>query len=233
MSRKVALLVAAPLVLLVLALGGTWLYVNVLSDDAPDRLSVSSGTSAPPAATGGAPTGGAPVAVDGTWNVTGGSVAGYRVAEVLFGQSTTAVGRTDKVTGSLAIAGRAVRTATFTVDMASVTSDRERRDGQYRGRIMDTGTYPTSTFALTEPIDLGGVPAEGAEVSAKATGDLTLRGTTRNVTFDVTAVRTGGQIKVSGSIHLVFDDWGIPSPSFGPATVEDEGELEFLLVLAR
>ena len=231
MSRKVVLLVAAPLVLLVLALGGSWLYVNVLSDEAPDRLEVGSGvqaTSAPPASPGGAP-----VAVDGTWNGTGESVAGYRVEEVLFGQNTTAVGRTNKVTGSLTIAGTKATAASFTVDMASVTSDKERRDGQYRRRIMETATYPTSTFTLTKPIDFGSVPADGAEITAKATGDLTLRGQTKSVTFDVKALRTGAQVKVSGSIRIVFDEWGIPSPSFGPAEVEDEGELEFQLVFAK
>ena len=231
MRRSVKWLVAAPLVLLVLVVGGTWVYVNVIADDAPDRLELGAG----PAVASSAPAtpGGSPVAVDGTWNVTGESVAGYRVEEVLFGQNTTAVGRTNKVTGSLTIAGSRVTATTFTVDMASVTSDRERRDGQYRTRIMDVATYPTSTFTLTQPIALGSVPADGKEITAKATGDLTLRGRTRPVTFDVKARRDGGVIRVNGSIHVVFDEWGIPSPSFGPAQVEDEGELEFLLVFAR
>jgi len=38
--------------------------------------------------------------VSGAWTVTTGSQAGYRVQEILFGQSHTAVGRTSKVTAA-------------------------------------------------------------------------------------------------------------------------------------
>lgn len=223
MTTRLKLLIAAPFVLVALVLGGTWVYVNVIEGDAPAALTLSDG------ATTAAPSG----TVDGTYALTSKSQVGYRVNEVLFGQDTTAVGRTSKVTGSLTIAGSTVSATTFTVDMASVESDKERRDGQYRDRIMDVGTYPTSTFTLKQPIDLGSVPADGATITTRATGDLTLRGVTKPVTFEVKARRTGGTVEVNGSIHLVFDEWGIPSPSFGPAQVEDEGELEFLLVFAR
>ena len=47
------------------------------------------------------------------------------------------------------------------------------------------------------------------------------------------AQRSGSAFKVSGSIPIVFDEWGIPNPSFGPADTEDHGILEVLLVLAR
>lgn len=225
MSKKLIAVVAAPLVLLGLAFGGAWVYANVVAGDAPGELSLGPGTPAP-AATG-------PVEVDGTWTVTPESTVGYRVDEVLFGNDVTAVGRTNKVTGSLTVAGTRVTEASFTVDMASVTSDRERRDAQYRTRIMDTGRYPTSTFELTEPIDLGTVPGEGQTVRATATGRLTLRGTTKVVSFQVEAQRSGNRLSVDGSIPLVFAEWGIPDASFGPARVEPRGELEFLLVLAK
>jgi polyisoprenoid-binding protein YceI len=229
-TTRPKLLIAAPFVLVALVLGGTWLYLNVVSDDAPAALSLSGDAPSTPSTPGATA---APGSADGTYAVTEGSQVGYRVDEALFGQDTTAVGRTSRVTGSLTIAGTRVTATAFTVDMASVESDKERRDGQYRGRIMDVGTYPTSTFVLASPIELGGVPADGVSVKARATGDLTLRGVTKRVTFDVTARRTGARVEASGSIHLVFDEWGIPSPSFGPAKVEDEGELEFLLVFAR
>jgi polyisoprenoid-binding protein YceI len=220
--RKIHWLIAIPVLLATLAFGGTWVYIHVIAGDPPARLALADST--------GTPSAGSTVAAAGNWTVTSGSQVGYRVGEVLFGQSATAVGRTSKVTGSLALDGATVSAAAFTVDMASVTSDESRRDGQFRNRIMSTGEFPTSTFTLTSPISLGSVPADGTTVTAKATGDLTLRGVTRRVTFEVKARRTGGRIDVNGTIPIVFDDWGIPSPSFGPAQVEDHGELEFLLV---
>ncbi len=66
-----------------------------------------------------------------------------------------------------------------------------------------------------------------------ATGRLSLRGTTKTVMFTVEAQRTGNTIRIAGTIPIVFEEWGIPNPSFGPAQTEDDGLLEFLLVLQR
>jgi polyisoprenoid-binding protein YceI len=174
------------------------------------------------------------VAADGTWNVTDGSVVGYRVKEVLFGQGNTAVGRTSSITGSMTVTGTTVSKATFTVDMTSVTSDQSRRDGQFNGRIMDTATYPTATFTLTQPIDLGSIPADGVRRTFRATGTLTLHGVTKAVMFSVTGQYTGSLVQVAGSIPITFSAWDIPNPSFGGVvTTEDHGVLEFALNLAH
>jgi polyisoprenoid-binding protein YceI len=115
-----------------------------------------------------------------------------------------------------------------------VTSDEDRRDNQYRTRIMDVQTHPTSTFQLTSPIDLGSVPALDQEITIPATGNLTLRGVTKPVTFDLSAKRTGADtLAIQGSIPITWSEWSIPEPSFGPAQVADSGEIEFLLVVAR
>jgi polyisoprenoid-binding protein YceI len=155
------------------------------------------------------------------------------VKEVLFGQSTEGVGRTNAITGNLTIDGTTVQSGDFTVDMTTVQSDEGNRDRQFNGRIMDTSTYPTATFELTQPIELGSIPAEGEQISASATGNLTLRGVTKPVTFDVKARLNGGNVEVDGSIPIVFADWDIPNPSFGPASTEDNGLLEFLLVFSQ
>jgi polyisoprenoid-binding protein YceI len=258
-GKKVAIGVGGAIVaVVILAVGGTWVYINWIKDDAPAELSfderdaetsaattVAAGagtTAATTATTAGAGDGTATTvaaatpsdaSLEGTWSATADSELGYRVKEVLFGQSTEGVGRTNAVTGALTLAGTSVDAAEFTVDMTTVTSDSGNRDNQFNGRIMDTATFPTATFALTQPIELAAVPAEGEVVTASATGDLTLRGNTQSVTFDVQARVNGGNIEVDGAIPIVFADWGIPNPSFGPASTEDNGLLEFLLVFAK
>jgi polyisoprenoid-binding protein YceI len=169
----------------------------------------------------------------GEWTISGDSTLGYRVAEVLGGVDTEGAGRTDQVTGSLTIDGPRATEAAFVVDMASVVSDSERRDNQFRTRIMSTDEFPTATFRLTEPIEFGPVPLEGSAITATATGELTLRGVTRSVTFDVEAQLDGGRIGVLGSIPVLFSDYGIPDPSNGFAVVKDNGLLEFILVFDR
>lgn len=173
----------------------------------------------------------APVVVDGSaWTATDASELGYRVKEVLFGVDTEAVGRTNKITGSLVIEGTAVIEAEFVVDVASITSEESKRDGQFRDRIMSTDEFPTAVFTLTEPIELGTEPADGVEVATSATGELTLRGVTNPVTFDLTAQLTNGKVGVLGNIPVVFGDYSIANPSFGGITTEDNGLLEFVLV---
>jgi polyisoprenoid-binding protein YceI len=198
------------------------------STPAPDS---TANTTAPTVTT--TPPDTATAGVDGAWNVTQGSELGYRVGENLFGVDTEGVGRTNQITGALSIAGTQVTEARFDVDMASLESDDGRRDNQFRGRIMSTDEFPTSTFVLTAPIELGSVPAEGEQITATATGDLTLRGVTNPVTFDVTAQLEGGRIGVLGSIPIVFADYSIPNPSTAGISTDDNGLLEFVLVFER
>ncbi len=188
---------------------------------APATTEAAAGTTAPAAAP--APDGGA-------WNITQPSELGYRVTEVLFGVETAGVGRTDQITGTLMIEGTQVTAAEFVVDVASIESDDSRRDNQFRGRIMSTDEFPTATFVLTEPIELGTEAVEGAAVETTATGELTLRGVTNPVTFDVTAELANGRIGVLGNIPVVFADYGISNPSVPGITTEDNGLLEFVLV---
>jgi polyisoprenoid-binding protein YceI len=234
--RRLKWIIALPLAALLLALGGTWAYINVLHDDAPARLTLEGNVSdnvPATSATTAAASATVPASFDGTWVAASGSQAGYRVKEVLFGQSAEAVGRTSNVDGALTISGTTVESAAISIDLASVASDESRRDGQFRGRIMNVSQYPTATFTLKSPIDLGTLPADGATVTVPATGELTLHGTKKTVTVDVTAKRSGGTISVNGTIPVVFADYGIPNPSFGPASVEDHGEIEFLVTFTK
>ena len=121
----------------------------------------------------------------------------------------------------MTIEGTSVPAVDIEVQVASITSDESRRDNDFTGRIMNTDEFPTATFHLTEPIELGSIPADGEQITASATGELTLHGVTQPVTFDVTAQATGGKIGVLGSIPVLFSDYGIDNPSFG--TRQDRG----------
>ncbi len=170
---------------------------------------------------------------DGTYTLTPDSEAGYRVVEVLFGQDTEGVGRTNSVTGSITIAGTQVTAAEFSVDMATLTSDEENRDNKFKGEIMETSEFPTATFVITEPIELGAIPADGEELIATATGDLTLHGVTNPVTLEVAAKKTGSSVAVVGSTDVVFSDYDIDNPSNAVVTTQDHGLVEFLLVAVK
>jgi polyisoprenoid-binding protein YceI len=143
------------------------------------------------------------------------------------------VGRTSGVTGSLEASGTTISAVEVVVDMTTIESGESRRDGQFDGRIMSVDEFPTATFTLTEPIELGSLPAEGEPISVEATGELTLRGVTQEVTVTLDAVLSNGTIAVNGSIPIDFDAYEIPDASGGPASVGRTGELELLVVFER
>jgi polyisoprenoid-binding protein YceI len=217
-------------VVLLLVVGGPFVYIHFFSGDTPAKLSLSSDTTVDRSGSTGTTVSSAPVPLDGTWKVSSGSKAGYRVQEVLFGQSTTAVGRTDSVTGSMTIVGTVVTKADFTVDMTTITSDKSQRDSQFQG-IVDTAQFPNATFVLTSPIPLGTPPADGKIVTVQATGKLTLHGQTRTITTPLQTERTGNTIKVLASIPVKFSDYGISNPSASFVTTQDHGTIEVLLAL--
>ena len=212
------------LVLAVAGFGGTWVYLNVIRDEAPERLSLQDdSTDTPPSTTRDG--------IAGSWEATPQSQVGYRVKEVIFAQSGEGVGRTSDVTGNLVIDGTTVTEATFEVDVRTLKSDESQRDGHVHNRILETAKVPTATFALTQPIELDAVPAVGEVVTKRATGDLTIRDTTKPVTFDLQAKHTGATIEIAGAINIVWAEWNIPNPSNFVAATEDSGLLEFLIVL--
>ncbi|HEX5013903.1 MAG TPA: YceI family protein [Candidatus Limnocylindrales bacterium] len=203
--------------------------------------SESADPATPGSINGGSTAGGA---LDGTWTVDpslgsfsdfSGSFVGYRVQEELASiGAATAVGRTPNVTGSVTLDGTTVSAADFTADLTTLQSDDDRRDGQLRRQALETATYPTATFTLTQPIELSAAPADGEAVSATATGDLTIHGVTNSVSIPIEARLAGDVVTVTGSTEIVFADYGMSSPqSFIVLSIADRGTMEFQLQLTK
>lgn len=213
---------------------GALLWLNFFRSEGPDEFALTDPATEQPTESseyGSDSTDTALESADGAWTVAAGSEAGYRVLENLRGvKDFEVIGRTDQVTGSLAIADTTLNEATFEIDVASIATDSSSRDNAFKGGpVMNAAEFPTASFTLTEPVDFGSVPAPGESITVPVTGDLTLRGTTQTVTFDVQGRVLNGGIEIVGSIDVVFADYGIGNPSNAIATVRDEGQVEFKL----
>ena len=96
----------------------------------------------------------------------------------------------------------------FTVRAASLTTGNEQRDGHLRSAdFFDAETHPEITFVSTAI-----TPRRGNDYAV--TGDLTIRGTTRPVTFDVEflGLYQGFQGRRAGfhaTTKLNREDWGL------------------------
>ncbi len=182
--------------------------------------------------------------IGGTWNVDTsvgsvgdgtGTFVGYRVKEELATVGAQeAVGRTGGVTGSMTIDGSTITAVDITADLTQLQSDESNRDRQLQRQGIETATYPTATFKLTQPIELGSVPADGQVIDATATGDLTLHGVTKSVQIPLQARIDGDVITVAGSLPIAFADYNIQSPQgMIVLSVEDHGTLELQVHFAR
>lgn len=184
--------------------------------------------------------------IDGTWEVdtsvgeftvadtTTATFAGFRVDEVLSSiGSTTAVGRTPDVSGSITIAGTTLTSAQFTADLTSIVSDEARREDSIQGAL-NTSSHPDATFVLTEPVELGTEAAQGEAIQVVATGELTINGVTNEVEVELEAQLVEGMVLVTGTTDIVFTDYDVTAPAAPIVlSVEDNGTVEFQLWLAR
>lgn len=253
MSRRTVTITAAVVAILAAGLGVWWVF---LRSDAPPPVSLAeavagvTSTTAPPAeatttttvAGADAPattttTVDAAPSLDGDWVIdTAASFAGYRVQEELASiGATEAVGRTSMLTGGLTLDGTAITAVDVAVDMTTLQSDSGRRDGALRTRGLETDSFPTATFALTAPIDLGAPPALGDTITASATGDLTLHGVTRSVEIPIQGqLLDSGTIVVVGSLDVALADYEIEPPTgFAVLSIDDLGTIELQLAFTR
>ncbi|WP_035010512.1 YceI family protein [Corynebacterium jeikeium] len=180
----------------------------------------------------------ASVGMDGSWHVVRGagdntSQAGYTFDEKLPAGSKTTSGRTEDVEGDVKVEDKKLTEGKITVDVASISSDVEKRDINVRKSILHTDKFPKATFTLTEPADVSNLPDDGTTEKVKVTGDLELRGKKNPVTAELKVLRTGEHVILQGNIPFKRSDFDIQTPQFVAATIADEGTIDLLLVLEQ
>ena len=146
-----------------------------------------------------------------------GNVARYRVREQMVGHDlpNDAVGETQKLTGAISIDsnGKIIRDASkFTVDAGSFVSDKNRRDGFVRGRLLEADEYPTIVFVPTTVTGVSlPLPTSGSR-DITMTGDLTVRGVTRPTNWKGVVQFNNGGVVGSAATSFTFDDMQLEQP---------------------
>jgi polyisoprenoid-binding protein YceI len=206
--------------LVVIVVGGAAIFVKSQPSAVP--LTLPSGGARPPAGS-----------ADATWDVTAGSVAGFRIRESALGFSNDVTGRATAVTGTVVIADGQVTSAVFHVELTAITVG-GKPSPQFAASL-DTAAYPDATITLTGPVLLPAGFAGGRTVTAALPGQLTLRGVTRPVTITLSARRDGAALDAAGSLPVASGRWGITLPAgFGfLGGLSSQATAEFLLILQR
>lgn len=165
--------------------------------------------------------------------VPGQSTVSYTVGETFFNENNrfnTAVGTTPQVSGEITVDTADPKNSSISpieIDISQFKSDSSRRDNMIRNRFLESSRYPIATFT---PTSIDGLPdsyTSGQELTFTVTGDLTIKETTKPVTFDVTAKVDNSQLTGTASTNILMSDFGVgPIQLAGILGTEDQVKLE-------
>ena len=169
-------------------------------------------------------------AAAGSWTVSNTSKATVRVREQLVSVNlpSDAVLVATGATGTFALRddGTFSPDSKISFDLTTLASDNRNRDDFIKGDTLQTRQFPkaelvpTRTTGLTLPL-----PSSG-EFAFKLTGQMTIRGKTKEVTFDVQAKRAGNELTATATAapSWKFADFGMTAPSvpFRVVSIVDE-----------
>jgi polyisoprenoid-binding protein YceI len=164
------------------------------------------------------------------WTVSDKSKATVRVREQLVGVNlpSDAVLTAAGATGSFALNGDGTFASgsKISFDLTTLSSDERNRDSFIKQDTLQVRQFPKAEF---EPTKVSGLPlplAASGTSTFTLTGNMTIRGKTKEVTFDVTAKRDGGDLTatVTANPSWKFGDFGMSAPSvpFRVVSVTDE-----------
>ncbi len=167
------------------------------------------------------------------------SQASYHAREQLVGKTlpSDAVGTSKSVSGALVLAADGSVLADksqISVDLSKLQSDESRRDNFVKSDTLQTSRYPMATFVpnavqgLTMPLPTFG------QTTFQLSGDLTVHGVTKPVTWQVTASFADTTISGSATTAIKITDFGMTPPKAGPVlSIEDALTLELAFTAAR
>ena len=136
--------------------------------------------------------------------------------------------------GSFALAadGSFAPSSKITADLTTLRSDQSQRDGFIKDNTLETRRFPTAEFVPTKTSGLA-LPLAMGDSTFTLTGNMTIHGTTKEVTFDVKATRSGTRLTATATANpdWKFSDFGMSVPRAASVlSVEDHIRVEIALV---
>jgi polyisoprenoid-binding protein YceI len=149
---------------------------------------------------------------------------------------STAKGSTKDITGTFYLTEDGLdldpeRESSFTVDLTTITSDRDMRDRRVQSDGLQTSQFPTATFVATSVSGYDPSIPEGEEQSLSLTGMMDLHGVQKEITWDVKARREGDVITALATVNFLYSDFNIPVLNIaGFVSVEEDVTLQVQIV---
>ncbi len=165
--------------------------------------------------------------------------ASYTVTEQFVGVNfpNDATGTSTAVAGALGIApdGSIAPGSKLTIDLRQLKSDQDMRDNYIRTRTLETDKFPLAEFVPTKIQGLPVmIPTQG-QTGYQLTGNLTVHGVTKEVTFQGIAT-FGRDSTVAGraKTSFTFATFGLTKPTIGRLmSVDDKISLDLVFKFKR
>jgi len=157
----------------------------------------------------------------------------YNTSEVFLQDNTVGnpIGRTKGVAGDILIDPvnpAQSQVGTIVINIEQFESDRAMRDGTIRRQFLQSSTYPEATFVTREILNFPDNPLEGEPFSFQIVGDLTVKETTSEETWDVTVTINRDRLEGSATTEILMSTYDVgPIELAGMLRTDDAVRLEF------
>jgi polyisoprenoid-binding protein YceI len=163
------------------------------------------------------------------------SSAKFIIDEILRGAPKTVIGETNQVAGQIAADLKdidAAKVGAIRVNARTLTTDAESRNRMLQNQILQTGQHEFITFTPTRMVGLPETATVGQPITFQMVGNLVIKGTEREATFDVTMTPTSeDRLEGTAKSTIKYADWGVSIPQVPSVTgVSDELGLELNFV---
>ena len=214
--KKIIILVPIVMVLV----GGCWMYQSMFG---PTEQASGPTTAAPLA--------NAPAGLRKFQVSAAKSKASFIISEVLMGSPKQVIGTTSDMAGEVGLNLAdlsSMRIGEIRVNARTLKTDDDRRNGMLGNQILSTRQFEFLTFTPTQIIGLSGAGAPGANFDFMITGDLSVRGVAKPVTFTAKlGITSASEVKVTAKAAVRHADFGISIPRVpSVASVGDDVRIE-------
>ena len=144
------------------------------------------------------------------------SSARFVIDEILRGSPYTVVGTTNQVAGQIAANLNdldAAQVGTIRINARTLTTDADGRNRMLKNQILQTDQHEFIEFTPKQMIGLPETVTVGQSFTFQMVGDLVIRGTTREATFDVSVTPTAeNRLEGAATSTIRYADWGVSIP---------------------
>jgi len=151
------------------------------------------------------------------------SIARFQIGEILRGEPFTVIGTTNQISGDVIVSASEFKIGTLRINARTFLTDNESRNRAI-SRFVLKAEEAENEFITFVPnaFEGGGTGPDGQTLLLRITGDLTIAGVTKSVTFDVAIIESEDELAAFAETTIKLADFDLAIPSVPSVASVDE-----------